>query len=90
MNARVSYEYIIEGFPTLVEGSFHYGSPSLQLREKFYFRGLSDGRWFLEFNNEIIDQGKWKDDLLGRGMDAEIAKEILAECLEKWGKRNGG
>jgi hypothetical protein len=88
MNARVSYEYIIEGFPTIAEGNFHYGSPSLQLREKFYFRGLADGRWFLELNDEQVDHGTWESG--GFGMDADIAKEILTGCLKKWGTKHGG
>ena len=77
---RITLDYIIEGSPTLVEGTFSYKKE----KEKFYFRGLSDGRWTLDVGKEAFAEiGEWNSS--GYWMDSETAHAILVDCAHQWG-----
>lgn len=88
-------DYIIEGFPTLVEGYFFYETPGRKEKTRFYFRGLSDGRWTLDVGDESFHTvGVWNNSRghlaaletsQGFGMDADTAEAIILDCAHEWG-----
>jgi hypothetical protein len=85
---------IIEGAPTLIEGSLGFETwEGANERLNFYFRGLTNGRWFLELLRSDICVHDWgigtidgfDKDAASGGYTKENSRRIIDQELKKLG-----
>jgi hypothetical protein len=87
---NVHYEYVNYGAPTLAEGYFEWESNSRKVREKFYFRGLADGRWTLDVSSiSFYDVGCWNETCQWhspRMMGEDEARAVIERRARAWAR----